>query len=292
MGEQNTVSGVLRGIDHLVHAVDDLEGCADAFRRLGFTLTPRGRHRNMATGNYCIMFADDYIELMGIIDPDLPDRGLRDRMTAQGEGLDRCAFAVDDVDVAFTTLSAAGFNVNGPIDLRRPLELPEGEVEPRFRLIRFDGGETRLLNGFICYHDTPEITRRPEWLIHANGVTRILGLVAVAADPAALGADWARLLGADAIRETATGIEMQIGPHRVEIARHDAAQTALPGLSADDVPAIDRMLAMRLAVSDITATRDVLTANGVVFSEQADGSVFVPPVATGGTVITFCSEVP
>jgi len=292
MGEQNTVSGVLRGIDHLVHAVDDLEGCADAFRRLGFTLTPRGRHRNMATGNYCIMFADDYIELMGIIDPDLPDRGLRDRMTAQGEGLDRCAFAVDDVDVAFTTLSAAGFNVNGPIDLRRPLELPEGEVEPRFRLIRFDGGETRLLNGFICYHDTPEITRRPDWLTHPNGVTRILGLVAVAADPAALGAEWARLLGADAIHETAVGIAMRIGPHVVDVARHDTVQAALPGLSADDIPAIDRMLAMRLAVSDLTATRDLLTGNGVAFSDQADGSVFVSPAATGGTAVNFSRERP
>lgn len=292
MDRPTNVSGVLRGIDHLVHAVDDLEGCADAFRRLGFTLTPRGRHRNMATGNYCIMFADDYIELMGIIDPDLPDRGLRDRMVAQGEGLDRCAFAVDDVDAAFTTLSAAGFRVNGPIDLRRPLELPEGEVEPRFRLIRFDGNETRLLNGFICYHDTPEITRRPDWLTHANGVTRILGLVALAADPAALGAEWARLLGADAIDETATGITMQIGPHVVEIARHDTVQAVLPGLSTDDVPAIDRMLAMRLAVADIATTRDVLSGNGVVFSDQADGSIFVAPGVTGGTAVTFCSEVP
>lgn len=291
MANPKAVSGVLRGIDHLVHAVDDLEGCADAFRRLGFTLTPRGRHRNMATGNYCIMFTDDYIELMGIIDPDLPDRGLRDRMTAQGEGLDRCAFAVDDVEAAFATLNVAGFRVNGPIDLRRPLELPEGEVEPRFRLIRFDGNETRLLNGFICYHDTPEITRRPDWLTHANAVTRILGLVAVSTDPATLGAEWARLLGADAIDETAMGIAMQIGPHVVEIVRHDMVSAVLPGLSADDVPAIDRMLAMRLAVSDIAATRDVLTGNGVGYTDQSDGSVFVPPGETGGTAISFSQEV-
>ncbi|MDF1736129.1 MAG: VOC family protein [Minwuia sp.] len=290
MGEPTPVAGVLRGIDHLVHAVDDLEGCADDFRRLGFTLTPRGRHRGMATGNYCIMFDDDYIELMGIIAPDLPDRGLRDRMAAQGEGLDRCAFAVDDVDAAFATLRDAGFQVNGPIELRRPLELPEGEVEPRFRLIRFDGNETRLLNGFICYHDTPEITRRPAWLTHANGVTRILGLVAVAAGPAAIGSDWARLLGGDIVNETDSGVAMQIGPHVVEIVRRDTVSAVLPGLSTDDVPAIDRMIAMRLAVSDIAATRDVLTGNGVVYSDQADGSVFVPPDVTGGTAVTFSKE--
>lgn len=290
MTGSGTVSGVLTGIDHLVHAVNDLEGCANAFRRLGFTLTPRGRHRDMATGNYCIMFPDDYLELMGIIEPDLPDRGLRDRMAAQGEGLDRVAFAVDEVEAAFRTLSTAGFAASGPIDLRRPLELPEGEVEPRFRLIRFDGGETPLLNGFICHHETPEITRRPEWLDHANGVTRILGLVAVAADPAALAEVWARLLGAGSLSETSNGVAMRVGPHLVEIARHDAVASLLPGLAPGDVPGIDRMLAMRLAVRDLGVTATVLGGNGIAFTEQPDDTLLVPSSATGGTVITFAAE--
>ena len=290
MGEPGTVSGVLRGIDHLVHAVEDLEDCATAFRRLGFTLTPRGRHRDMATGNYCIMFPDDYLELMGIVEPHLPDRGLRDRMAAQGQGLDRCAFAVDDVDAAFTTLAGAGFAVNGPLDLRRPLELPEGEVEPRFRLIRFDNNQTPLLNGFICFHDTPEITRRPDWLEHANGVTRVLGLVAVAGDPASYGRQWARLLGADAVQTTGKGVSMQVGPHVIDIARHDAVQTLLPDLAGDAIPAMDRMVAMRLGVRDTATTRAVLAGNGVSFVTQADGSMLVPASETGGTAVVFEPE--
>ncbi|MDF1720333.1 MAG: VOC family protein [Minwuia sp.] len=231
------VSGVLRGIDHLVHAVNDLEACASAFRKLGFTLTPRGRHRNMATGNYCIMFPDDYIELMGIVAPDKPDRGLRDRMAVQGEGLDRCAFAVADVDAAVATLSEAGFKTRGPLELRRPLELPEGEVEPRFRLIHFDGGEMPLLNGFICYHDTPEITRRPEWLTHANGVTRVVGLFGVADDATTVQPQWERILGKSAVSASQSGIHLSVGTHRIDIIHRENFSTVLPGVPASDLPA-------------------------------------------------------
>jgi len=281
------VSDVLLGIDHLVHAVDDLESCAAAFRKLGFTLPPRGRHRNMATGNYCIMFPDDYIELMGIVAPDKPDRGLRDRMAAQGQGLDRCAFAVADVDAAFATLSAAGFRTRGPLDLRRPLELPEGEVEPRFRLIQFDGGEMPLLNGFICYHDTPEITRRPDWLKHANGVTRIVGLFALADKAADVQPQWERVLGRSAVTTSDAGVHLTLGKHRIDLIDRGAFPTVLPELPVDDLPKVDRMVGMVLAVDDIAVTKDVLAKNGVRFIAQQDGTLLVPASETGGSVIVF-----
>ena len=57
------------GIDHVLAGVADLEAARAAWRRLGFTVTPRGRHIGWGTGNYCIMFPDDYVELLGIVDP-------------------------------------------------------------------------------------------------------------------------------------------------------------------------------------------------------------------------------
>lgn len=287
MANDMDVSRVLRGIDHLVHAVDDLEGCATAFRKLGFTLTPRGRHRNMATGNYCIMFPDDYIELMGIVAPDMPDRGLRDRMTAQGEGLDRCAFAVADVDAAMTAFSEAGYKTRGPLDLRRPLELPEGEVEPRFRLIQFDGGEMPLLNGFICYHETPEITRRPDWLKHANGVSRIIGIFGVADDATRVQPQWRRTLGQGAVKTSDTGIHMTVGDHRIDIIHRAMVANVLPALPVNELPTVDRMVGMVLAVDDISATAGVLAGNGVKTLQQDDGTLLVPATETGGSVVIF-----
>ena len=61
-------------------------------RRLGFTLTPRGRHIGWGTGNYCIMLENGYIELLGIVDPSQFCNNL-DSFWRQREGLMGLAFA-------------------------------------------------------------------------------------------------------------------------------------------------------------------------------------------------------
>jgi hypothetical protein len=38
-----------RGLDHIVHAVRDLEAAADLYRRLGFTVGARNRHAGVRT---------------------------------------------------------------------------------------------------------------------------------------------------------------------------------------------------------------------------------------------------
>ena len=55
----------IAGIDHVIVGVRDLEHARMGWTRLGFTLTPRGRHLGQGTANYCIMFARDYLELLG-----------------------------------------------------------------------------------------------------------------------------------------------------------------------------------------------------------------------------------
>ena len=57
----------IAGIDHVIIGVRDLERARMGWTRLGFTLTPRGRHLGQETANYCIMFARDYLELLGFV---------------------------------------------------------------------------------------------------------------------------------------------------------------------------------------------------------------------------------
>ena len=42
--------------------VPDLDDANEIWRRLGFTVTPRGKHIGRKTGNRCIMFRQDYLE--------------------------------------------------------------------------------------------------------------------------------------------------------------------------------------------------------------------------------------
>src|SRR5258708_12284597 len=60
----------IAGIDHVIMGVRDLERAHIGWPRLGFTLPPRGGHLGQGTANYCIMFARDYLELLGFVTRD------------------------------------------------------------------------------------------------------------------------------------------------------------------------------------------------------------------------------
>ena len=82
----------IAGIDHVIVGVRDLERARSGWSRLGFTLSPRGRHIGQGTANYCIMFPSDYVELLGLVDADDFVQRLDDFL-ARREGLMAAAFA-------------------------------------------------------------------------------------------------------------------------------------------------------------------------------------------------------
>src|SRR5438477_7293867 len=125
----------IAGIDHVIVGVRDLERARLEWSRLGFTLSPRGRHIGQGTANYCIMFATDYVEVLGIVDPsDLVQR--LDTFLAQREGLMAAAFAPAGAPQDMRArLLDRGLHASEPRPLGRQLELQEGIVAPRFSLI-------------------------------------------------------------------------------------------------------------------------------------------------------------
>ena len=86
----------IAGIDHAVVVVKDLDASAENWKRLGFTISPRGTHSaHMGTGNYTIMLGEDYIELLGVLDAtehNAPSRAFLDR---NGGGIERIASTPD-----------------------------------------------------------------------------------------------------------------------------------------------------------------------------------------------------
>src|SRR5688572_27237335 len=111
-------------IDHPVIAVRDMEDARRKYERLGFTIPGRGRHREWGTGNWCIMFPHDYLELRGILDPTRYTAGL-DRFLEEREGLMGVAFATSDAAASHRELSRAGLHPRDVHQLTRDFELPE-----------------------------------------------------------------------------------------------------------------------------------------------------------------------
>jgi len=270
------MSNGIAGIDHIIIGVRDLEAARRGWVRLGFTPTPRGRHIGQGTANYCIMFGRDYLELLGFVERDEHAHRL-ELFLAQREGAMSVAFAPEhDADGTAAALAARGLHPSRPRALGRALELPEGAVTPRFSLLNLPTEEIPALDCFICGHLTPELVRRPDWLVHPNGVTGIKAVHLVADDPAALIPAYRRLFGDEHVTTTVRGIEVETGRNRLIFGR--------PSMSAGDVPP-PAITALELSITDRAATAAYFKGAGVIFMELPDGRLTVQPSEANGTTL-------
>lgn len=275
----------LAGIDHVIVAVEDLDRARLGWERLGFTLTPRGRHLEQGTGNYCIMFLADYIELLGLVDRARGDGGLG-AFLRRGEGPRGVAFApragVDLVEA----LRRRGLHPSAPRELARQFELPERTVLPRFSLVSLPAAETPNLNAFICRHLTPELVRRPAWLLHPNAVIGIASVTVLVEATAPLREPYERLFGA-AVNTTDEVLTVHAGRHRLLFVTPDdfaALHPEAEAMTGAEHPAI---AALTLRSADLALSADHLTQWQVSHEELADGSLMVPPEEANGTLLYF-----
>jgi len=209
----------LKGLDHLVVAVRDLDAAAAEWAALGFTLSPRGLHSaHVGSANHTMMFGEDYLELLTVLVPQPHNQALRNFL-ARREGLERAAFHTTDAAAGAEALRALGIDATGPLHFGRPVPMPDGtEAEARFSVFRwppscYPGG----LGIFACQHHTPDAVWVPSLRKHANGVTRIRRALAATDDPAGAAARLAAAIDGTPGQDGPFHI-VATGPGRAEIA--------------------------------------------------------------------------
>jgi catechol 2,3-dioxygenase-like lactoylglutathione lyase family enzyme len=120
----------IRGIDHVVILVRDLDRARDTWTRLGFTLTPRGYH-TLGSQNHCIVFERDYLELLAVPKPHPAMQYFTDFLVG-GEGLGAIAFATGDANAAQAELAAAGVAADPPLDFSARSTFRAAPATPHF----------------------------------------------------------------------------------------------------------------------------------------------------------------
>ena len=281
----------IKGIDHTLIGVDDLEAARKTYEKLGFTLTPRGSHIGWGTANYCIMFDKDYIELLGIVDPSLETNGLDMALEERGEGLLGVALASDEPEETHQSLMEAGLEPSDLLALERSLELPEGDVLPAFKLIRLTSSAgLSAKHLFICHHLTPELVRRPEWLAHPNGAEYINSIVVVVEDPGALASYYRRLCGSINVTLTDNTMTVRFGRGSLIFVNDRDIDLLFPGLTMqEEMPPLPYMIAMTIAVKNLDQTAVFLKENGISPQKIATGTLRVDPTDTCGLLLEFTS---
>src|SRR5690349_8064438 len=275
----------ITGLDHTLVGVRDLEAARATWSRLGFTVTPRGRHIGWGTGNYCVMLEEGYIELLGIVDPSQFSNNL-DKLLEQREGLLGLAFATPDANACFDALAAAGLKPDGPQQLKRNLELSTGAVTPEFRLVFLPPESTPEVSAFVVHHLTPELIRRPDWLVHANGAQRLISVTIMCADPVEAAMGYLPIFGPDRIKVTDQMTSVSCGSGALRFIKPNGLAQLYPGVAPDRLPDPPFLVSVKMLVADKAHCVAHLKGARIAMHEIARGCL-VPPDAANGVILEF-----
>ena len=274
------------GIDHAVVMVKDLDQAAANYKRLGFTVSPRGTHSaHMGSGNYTIMFDPDYMELLGVLTPTEHNAPARAFLERSGEGIERVAFTAVDSAEGAEEIRARGYPPVGPTDFERPVTMPDGTISSaKFRTFQWPTAEAPGgVRIFACQHKTRETVWIPELMQHANGARRLKQVVIVSPEPAGDAAHLSKMIDRDVRNEADGAVAVPSGGDRADFVflTKDQLGKRYPGVSLAGLP--ERGGAGLVIAADLAAAEKVLGTTGV---HSADGIV-VPPAAGNGTLLAF-----
>jgi len=275
----------IQGIDHVVIVVNDLAAAADTFRRMGFVVTPRGEH-TLGSRNHCVMFSEDYIELL-VSPPENPhpSRQHYTDFAAAGDGLAAIALRTDSAKGAYSEMLWAGFSPTDPVDFSRPVRLPEGTREARFRITQLAPDKTPGGRVFLCEHFTREVVWRPEYQSHRNSATGLAAVAVVTDDVAATSRAYERMF--DTRAETiAEGLLVPTGSAPVAVVTAPALAKRLPGIGTTPRVA-PKLAALFVRVADREAAASALAAGGIQHARMPDGSLAIGPARAHGFALVL-----
>jgi hypothetical protein len=281
-------------IDHPVIAAQGLDAARMRFERLGFTVPPRGSHVEWGTGNLCIMFPDDYLEIRGVVDASRFTMHLDEHLDAFGEGLMGVAFGTADIDASQVELQRNGINAGNLQHLSRNFEHPEGWTQPSFKLCAPAAEDIEgLMHVVVIQHLTPELLRRPEYLAHANSCIGVNAVAGTIYEKYRVAAKLRRLLGDGAVTEDVDGVRAVLeSGQRLELLLPIEYKRQYGDIPASPEPEIPRLGNLTLRVASIDALRDALAAGGVEFEERSGDRVVVAAEHACGATLLFTESPP
>ena len=274
-------------IDHVVFNTKDLtDQAVRLFERAGFNVTPRGFH-TLGSINHTIVFANDYLELLGYPPGAIPTQ--RPELAANPAGLMATVLQTADADASHSALAQQGLRPRPVQSFSRPVDLGDGRTQDAaFRVTRLEPAAVPGTWFYYCQHLTRDLVWRPEWQTHANGATGITMLdIDVPSLSEAVPLYAACLGGAAIVRSPQTlggrGFQTIFSLQRCVVRLREA-----PGRA--------RMRALMFHVASLDTARSVLQRNQVAHevvqgaNGEAEDIIVIDPALTFGTTLQLSAS--
>ena len=281
-----------RGLDHIVHAVHDLDAAADLYRRLGFTVGARNRHA-WGTHNHIVQVPGFFVELLTVAEPEKLGTdgfsalfGTFNRLfLKQQEGLSllilESANAVADV----ADFRAAKIGVSDAMRFEREAKRPDGStVKVGFSLAFARDPQAPQIGFAACQQHFPENFWNPAFQQHANTVSGVAGVVLVAENPSDHHIFLSAMSGVRDLHATSSGVTATTPRGDIK-AMDPAAFRSHFGTAPPDVSACARLAALRFRVRDRAELTAALAAGGITSASHMGSTVIAPEHAMGASLV-------
>jgi catechol 2,3-dioxygenase-like lactoylglutathione lyase family enzyme len=280
------------GLDHIVHAVRDLDAAADLYQRLGFTVGARNRH-SWGTHNRLVQLPGFFIEVLTVAEPDkLGDDGFsvlfgkfNQAFLAHDEGLSLLMLESTDAAKDAATFQAAGIAASERLRFEREGKRPDGTPVTVAFSLAFARDATAPDAGFaVCQHHYPENFWNPAFQSHANTAQAIAGVVLVAENPADHHIFLSDFAGQRDLVSTSAGITVKTPRGDIQV-MDPAAFTSHFGVDPPDLARGARLAALRFAMRDLASATAVLQKAGIAARMRMGRIVVGPTQAMGATLV-------
>lgn len=228
---------MLRGLDHIVVAVNDLDSAGRAYEALGFTVTPENRHP-WGTANRLIQLDGFFIELLSVAEPDLITEtvgrqfsfgAFNQTFLAKREGASMLVMDSRDAGADRQDFEKAGLSLFDPFSFERVAHLPDGSTaNVAFDLTLLQDPLSPGIGYFTCHNKYPENFWKPAFQSHGNGAHEIKSIYLIAEDPSDHHEFLGGFTGQREMRATSLGLEVETARGRISVL-NPAAYRALVG---------------------------------------------------------------
>jgi catechol 2,3-dioxygenase-like lactoylglutathione lyase family enzyme len=282
-----------RGLDHVVHAVRDLDASAALYRSLGFTVGARNRHP-WGTHNNIVQFPGCFIELLTLAEPDrLGSDGIsvlfgayNGEFLKRHEGLSLLILQSRDAAADEAAFRRAGIAASPVLRFEREGRRPDGSpVKVAFSLVFAEDKRAPAIRFAVCQQHFPENFWNPDFQSHANGTKGMAGVVIVAATPTQYRDFMLAFTGATAARAENGGFAVDTPRGVIEMIT-PAAFLARYGVASPDVAGGARLAALRFAVEDPDLLQGIPEEAGIA-GLDAGGATAIGSTDAMGAVLVF-----
>ena len=281
-----------RGLDHIVHAVRDLDAAAEFYRRLGFTVGARNRH-SWGTHNHIVQLPGFFVELLTVAEPEKLGTegfsvlfgGFTRSFLVRQQGLAILFLESHDGKADAASFRASGIAASDALQFEREGKRPDGSpVKVGFTLAFARDDKAPEIGFATCQQHFPENFWNPAFQQHPNTTSSVAGVVLVAENPTDHHIFLSAFTGVRDLSATSSGVTASTPRGDVKV-MDPAAFRSHFGTEPPDISQGMRLAALQFRVRDRVALTAALNAGAIAFSTRMGSILVAPETAMGATLV-------